>query len=216
MGQPKLLLPWPKGNSKSIEKATQQDSPASILDATSASQTVIDRVLEAWTTSQVIETIVVVRNDDSALRDACNRWPVTVVHPPTTTHDMKGSVCVGLQFLIDKGVLTGQARCFIAPADLPELKPQVIDRLIEAQTDARMILIPRFGRSLETSVTGHPVLLPWEFTNEILTLGPQEGVNTVVKRHPQEFVLLPPELTVKDFDTPSEYHAILESARFLP
>lgn len=203
MGEPKLLLPWPA----SQQSASQQSA------SSRAQSTVIDRVLEAWTSSRVTETIVVIRRDDVALRDACKRWPVSIVHPLEATEDMKGSVCVGLQTLLSRGTLAPGARCFIAPADLPGLSSQVIDGLIDSRSGDRTILLPRFGPTLEASIAGHPALLPWELTAEIFALGQREGVDAIVKRHPQEFVLFPPELTVTDIDTPEDYQTALKSAQ---
>ncbi len=213
MGQHKLLLPWPARQS-SI-RSCSPDSQAADTQSSGrpAISTVIDQVLEAWTTSQVAETIVVIRRDDEALCDACRRWPVTIVHPHEATEDMKGSVCVGLQLLISRGTPLTGSRCFIAPADLPGLTSQVIDRLIAMQAEADKILIPRFGHSLEVSTAGHPALVPWELTAEIFSLGPQAGVDSLVKRHPQEFVLFPPELAVSDIDTPAEYQAALKALK---
>lgn len=211
MGQHKLLLPWPARQSFLGLRSAASDTSDTHASGRSATSTVIDQVLEAWTNSRVAETIVVIRRDDEALCDACRRWPVTIVHPLEVTEDMKGSVCVGLQSLISRGVSLTGTRCFIAPADLPGLTTQVIDRLIATQTEAQKILIPRFGHSLEASTAGHPALVPWELTAEIFRLGPQAGVDTLVKRHPQEFVLFPPELAVSDIDTPEEYIAALKN-----
>ena len=213
MGQHKLLLPWPARqpclgfHSSADPSADSHSSESPIIS------TVIDRVLEAWTNSHVAETIVVIRRDDEELRDACRRWPVTIVHPLEATEDMKGSVCVGLQLLKSREVSLVGTRCFIAPADLPGLTSQVIDRLIATHSEAHKILIPRFGLSLEASTAGHPALVPWELTGEIFRLGPQAGVDTLVKRHPQEFVLFPPELAVSDIDTPAEYQAALKALK---
>lgn len=213
MGQPKLLLPWPAllsfAQASSSESRTSHDTSSEPPTV----GTVIDRVLHAWTASRVTETIVVIRPDDEALRDVCRRWPVTIVHPVEPTVDMKGSVCVGLQTLISRGIPEPGTRCFIAPADLPGLTSHVIDGLIAAQSASRKIVIPRFGHSLETSIAGHPALVPWELTHEIFALGSQEGVDTLIKRHPQEFVLFPIEMAVSDIDTPAEYQAALKNVK---
>lgn len=230
MGQNKLLLPWParrnfcgeavlydkKGllpNGQPAFQTTHNPLLENLSSESATLGTVIDRVLEAWTTSQVTETVIVIRPDDEALRDVCRRWPVTIVHPPEVTVDMKGSVCVALQMLMSRGGPAAGARCFIAPADLPGLTSQVIDRLIAAQSSTQKILIPRFGHTLESSIPGHPALVPWELTGEIFALGPQEGVDTLIKRHPQEFELFPAELAVSDIDTPAEYQAALKNAK---
>lgn len=216
MGRPKLLLPWPADQPRSAESLL--DKPLVEEQTTDGSTgrsahcfTVMDRVLQAWTTSRVTETVVVVRSDDSALIEVCSRWPVTLVRPDHATADMKASICVGLQSLMARGVPTRETSCFIAPADLPGLTAQVIDGLIDAQSKVRSILLPRFGHSLDDSVSGHPALLPWKRTAEIFALGPQEGVDTVIKRHRPEFILFPPELAVFDIDTPAEYLAALEN-----
>jgi molybdenum cofactor cytidylyltransferase len=217
MGSPKLLLPWP-ASPRCLEllpsESLTSDSPTSRLSMKHATLgTVIDRVLEAWTTSQVTETIVVIRADDQALRDVCRRWPVTIVHPLEKTTDMKGSVIVGLRTVISRCTPVTGTRCFIAPADLPGLTAHVIDGMIDSPFSTQKILIPRFGDTLESSVVGHPALLPLELTQEIFTLGPNEGVDALTKRHSHEFVLFPAELAVRDFDTPDEYQAALKNAR---
>ncbi|MCP4505106.1 MAG: NTP transferase domain-containing protein, partial [Fuerstiella sp.] len=70
MGQPKLMLPFAEG-------------------------LLIDRLLKAWTDSEVFRVIVVVRQNDRNLSEACHRWPVDVVHPGTDPTDMKESIQVG-------------------------------------------------------------------------------------------------------------------------
>lgn len=205
MGTPKLLLPWP---------VRREPSSGSELGTTTTS-TVIDSVLQAWTTSRVDETIVVIRSDDTALIDLCRRWPVTIVHPTEATKDMKGSICVGLQCLISRHAPTPATRCFIAPADLPGLTSGVIDRMMDAPVDNGTVLIPRFGETLDASTDGHPVLLPWNVTSEIFALPPHEGVDTLIKRHPLQYILFPRCLAVTDIDTPSEYQTALRSLKSL-
>lgn len=213
MGRSKLLLPWPRRQSAKRDPGTppaarrvDEYSPTSTLP----SYTVMDSVLEAWTTSRVVETIVVIRSDDRALREACRRWPVTIIHPPQPTLDMKESVCVGLRALLERGVPLQDAGCFISPADLPGLTAVVINGLIDAMANARTIWLPTFGDTLENSRVGHPALLPWQAVQEIFQLGPQEGVNHLIQRSPRELVLFPTHLSVSDVDTPEEYQAALQ------
>ncbi len=202
MGQPKLLLPWPDASRSTAAHSLEASAPF----------TIIDRVLAAWTASRVTEVVVVVRGDDDDLRAACQRWPVTVVQTTIETSDMKGSVCVGLRHLALRNDPGPDASCFIAPADLPGLSSQVIDRLIDARGTGRIVVRPRFGETLECSCTGHPALLPWELTVDVFTLAPHEGIDALIKRHPEEFVLCPTDWAVTDIDTPDEYIAALKSA----
>ena len=168
----------------------------------------IEAVLEAWTTSRVTEVAVVVREDDVALRDVCRRWPVWVVCPAEPTADMKASVIVGLDFLRRHFRPLDSDRCFIAPADLPNLSHQIIDRLVASPAERSMITVPMFGDR-----RGHPALLPWELTAEIYRLPLDQGVNQVVDRHPRQTVSFPADPAVDDVDTPQEYFAALQSAR---
>ncbi|MBX3422730.1 MAG: NTP transferase domain-containing protein [Pirellulaceae bacterium] len=211
MGQHKLLMPWPVA-SPTAARLTHR----SATEEASTARCVIDRVLAAWTTSRVTETIVVIRGDDLELRDVCQRWPVTIVHPIEPTEDMRASICVGLRSLISRPVSAVGACFFIAPADLPGLTTQVIDGLIDARTDQRTVLLPRFGPTLDASIVGHPALLPWACASEIIALGPQHGVDALVKRYPQQFVLFPSELAVADIDTPAEYQLALRCAKLNP
>lgn len=206
MGLPKLLLPWPAGDRYSVPRAHADPSTL----------TVIDRVLEAWTTSRVTETIVVIRREDVALREACRRWPVTVVHPEEETRDMKESICVGLRHLMARNKPKPDAGCFLAPADLPMLSARVINGLIDVQSKVAAVRLPRFGMTLDTADSGHPALLPWEWTSDIFALGPQDGVDSLIKRFPQEFVLFPPELAASDIDTPADYQSAVDRATGRP
>lgn len=133
MGRPKLLLPW--GDS-----------------------TVIDRVLQSWTDSNVGTIVIVIRRDDRDLFAACRSWPVHIVRPKTNPVDMKHSVQVGLREIEKHFRPTGDDHCFVAPADLPTLQQHVIDRMVAvARRDRSVrsrILVPEYAGK-----PSHPVLL---------------------------------------------------------
>ncbi len=186
MGSAKLLLPWPiPGNP----------------DAT-----VIDSVLDAWTSSKVLEVVVVVRASDGPLTEACQRWPVNIVHPDQSTADMKATVAVGLQFLQTRFRPTVADRCFVAPADLPTLRSEIVNRLVDTPADCETIVVPSFGGR-----QGHPALLPWPITAEIFKLDKDEGINRIVQQHPKLAVSFEASLAVDDVDTPSEYRAAINA-----
>ena len=181
MGQPKLLLPWDKW-------------------------TLIDQLLYAWTGSAVNQTVVVIREDDEGLRSACARWPVHIVRPLHAPRDMKESVQTGLRFLEQHWHPSDDDRCFIAPADLPGLTSDIINRLIEASADSSCVTIPRFGER-----QGHPVLLPWPVTQQVFDLPDDQGVNQVVDGNPQLLVPFSPDQFFTDVDTPDEYRRSADS-----
>ncbi len=192
MGKPKLLLPW-----QASSLGTRASSP-------STPTTVIDQVLHAWTSSRVARTVVVIRNGDIPLREACRRHAVHIVEPEITPIDMKASCCVGLQFIQQQFRPDSSDRCFIAPADLPELNNAVIDCLIASESLPAEVVVPKFGTRI-----GHPILMPWPLTREIFELDIAEGVDAIVARHPKRCICFPPEELVADIDTPEEYeHAL--------
>jgi len=184
MGRSKLLLPWGEA-------------------------TIIDRVLQAWTSSRVSHVAVIVRRNDLDLRRACDRWPVSIITPNSDPREMKESVQIGLRHLAEHADPGADDGCFIAPADLPTLTAEIIDRLIagaiEADSQASgKIVVPRFGDR-----PGHPALLPWSLTSEIFELGENEGVNQIVGRHEKQFVPFSAEKLVVDVNTPEQYQQLL-------
>ena len=191
MGQPKLLLPWPTNKGGGVKPSVA---------------TLIDHVLQVWTSSRVDEIVVIVRSDDQALLNACLQWKVSIVQPEIAPSDMKESVQHGFRFLQkrDPGI---RDCCFVAPADLPTLSATVIDRLIDTDSGGSTIVVPSFGGR-----SGHPIRLPWLLSNEILSLGENAGVNQVVARHPKILVEFPAREWEEDIDTPEEYRAALKSA----
>jgi molybdenum cofactor cytidylyltransferase len=198
MGQPKLLLPWP------MKDAIQPWLCSKVGEISTS--TVIDRILHAWTSSRVDEVVVIVRNDDQALLEACSRWEVSIVQPEIPPRDMKDSVQNGLRYL-QKCKPNSYDRVFIAPADLPTITSKIINRLSDADPNSQSIVVPSFaGRS------GHPVLLPWGLSQEIFALEENEGVDQVVSRHPQMMVEFEADERLRDVDTPDEYQAAFQFA----
>lgn len=206
MGSSKLLLPWPAF-----------DSGNDIADPQ-----VIDSVLHAWTTSRVAHVVVVIRSDDVALLDACEKWRVDVVTAAVEPADMKESLQIGLRYIESRFSPIATDHCFIAPADLPTLSRDLIDAVIEsadalgrarpaANATQPPVIIPRFGATPGSAAkTGHPALLPWPLTEEIFRLGENEGVDRLVKQHSQHIVDLPGTLAVTDINTPEEYRRGLD------
>ena len=62
----------------------------------------IERVLSAWFASRVGRVIVVVRPDDTPLRDCCHAAGAEVVIPEAAPSEMKVSVQIGLRYVQQK------------------------------------------------------------------------------------------------------------------
>lgn len=176
MGQHKLLMPW--GDS-----------------------TVIEHVLAAWTSSNVTHTVVVLRRDDKPLIKACRKLSVDVVAPETPPAEMKTSVRFGLDFVRQIAAPTDKEVWLLAPADMPRLHSETINRLLSDHKPRKpSILVPR-----RNSERGHPVLFPWSTAADVTTLEADEGVNALLDRHPVRYIETTDATIRDDLDTPEDY-----------
>ena len=87
---------------------------------------------------------------------------------------------------------------------MPRISSAVIDQVLDSYgMRNRKIIVPTMnGRS------GHPVLFPWPSRSEVFALGPDEGVNAVLKRHATTELVLDLDDILDDLDTPSDYRRL--------
>ena len=176
MGVPKLLLPWKDG-------------------------TVVEHVLGVWQASAVDRIWVVLREDQQALIRVCRRSGVDVVVLEQPPAEMKHSVQAALLQIQQLDAPTARDVFLLAPADLPHLTPDVIDRLL-ARYDPEdpTLLLPAFrGRR------GHPLLIPWHLSDAVLMLESEQGVNALLDRHPVRTLPVDDAGCLQDLDHPVDY-----------
>jgi molybdenum cofactor cytidylyltransferase len=175
-GQDKLLLPW-------------------------GGETVIDRVLRAWTQSSVTSVIVIVRKENVALQKACRRWSaIELVIPERDPEDMKRSIQIGLGHVAEKWQPLESDRWMVAPADLPTLNAPLIRQLVEASRNSDSIVVPRFGDR-----RGHPVAFPWSLVPDVFRLQQDQGINQLLEDRSVQWLDLPTGQHPDDIDTPADY-----------
>jgi molybdenum cofactor cytidylyltransferase len=176
MGEPKLLLPWKTG-------------------------TVIEQVLATWQASSVNRILVVLRQDQQPLIRICERWGVEVVVPEEPPAEMKRSVQAALGHIKQRYQPADEDVFLLAPADMPRLPTELIDRLLVMhQLRDPRIVVPVFrGRR------GHPVLIPWGLSTEVLTLGPEQGVNSLLERNRLRTLQVDDSACLQDLDNPVDY-----------
>jgi len=175
--------------------------------------TVIQHVLATWLASRVERVIVVVDPADKLLAELCAASGAQVVVPERSPAEMKDSVQLGLAWAESQQPHDDDA-WLVAPADMPTLTAEIIDRLIAAHEAglaapgaARPIRAPR-----HRTKHGHPVLFPWPLAAEVSRLGADEGLNAIVARHGVEYVEAASDAISQDFDTPEDYDRL--RARF--
>ncbi|TWU47260.1 MobA-like NTP transferase domain protein [Rubripirellula tenax] len=183
MGQHKLLMEW-------------------------RGRTVIEAVLDTWCECPLAEVVVVVRQDDLALQKVLSRagGRVHVVLAQSPPRDMKASLVLGFESIESRHAITDCDYCFVAPADLVEFKCDVIERMVREteHVSGVPVMVPMFG-----SKAGHPILLSWPVVRQVATLDEDAGLDQLVKRLPPHAVHFSPADYRKDFDTPSEYAAMV-------
>jgi molybdenum cofactor cytidylyltransferase len=181
MGEPKLLLPMSGG-------------------------TLIEQTLAVWRTSRVEKVVVVVRPDDRELANLCRSCGAEVVIPPVAPPEMKDSVQYGLKHIEANFAPSAEDAWLLAPADMPNLSPRLIEALISAHDKKKsQILIPTL-----CGKRGHPVLFPWSIAGEVYSLSADEGLNTLRQRHEAQEVPCDSLETAggsafSDIDTPEDY-----------
>jgi molybdenum cofactor cytidylyltransferase len=153
MGQPKLLVPI-------------------------AGRPLILHTIDAWKQSRIDRIVVVTRPDDQPLAAIVRVSGVDLVIPPLAPPDMKASIGYGLDHITLHYSPTECDNWLVAPADMPALSSRIINRLMDdSASQPGQILIPTIG-----SRRGHPVLVPWQLTREVVRLGEHEGLSALIDR----------------------------------
>jgi CTP:molybdopterin cytidylyltransferase MocA len=141
------------------------------------------------------------------LAEVAGRFDVVLVKADPPPEQMKDSVALGLAWARQSCSPGEKDVWLLAPADMPRLSPQVIDRLLQ-EHDARrpQILVPRAGGK-----NGHPVLFPWPLAAEVERLSPDEGINVLRDRYGYRTIELNDSSSFDDLDTPEDYARLEQS-----
>jgi molybdenum cofactor cytidylyltransferase len=170
--------------------------------------TLIEYVLQAWMASRVDRIVLVSRPDDHLLHQIVTPYSaVELVVPRQAPGEMKESVGIGLQHLRGDQPREDD-RWMIAPADLPTITADLIDRVIAASRESSAIVVPQFG-----SRRGHPVSFPWSLSQQVDQLGANEGINRLLERFPVESLSIDAAAYPADVDTEDDYRRLLAAWR---
>lgn len=177
MKQDKLLLPW-------------------------GESTVIESLLAAWRRSGVDEIVVVTRQDQVDLRELCDA--ATIVSPLTPPPEMKDSILAAIDHISTTFAPEDGDVWLLAPADMPQLDPNVAKQLLIAHDPASpAIIVPT-----SNGKRGHPVLFPWSCAAEVARLSADEGVNKLLSRFPVRELECSASTIHGDLDTPEDYQRL--------
>jgi len=179
MGTPKLLLRW-------------------------GDRTLLEHVLEAWRRGGIERRIVVSHRDDRELAALARQAGAEVVIPETPPPEMKFSVQYALEHIAARDKPSENDAWLLAPADMPSLDAEVIRAVCAAAPahPGKIVAPAHEGRR------GHPVLFPWPLAAEVRQLGPEEGINRLLQRHPVLELPVSAATILQDVDTPEDYRRL--------
>jgi molybdenum cofactor cytidylyltransferase len=176
MGRPKLLLPW-RGS------------------------TLIESLLAAWKRSRVEAIVVVVHPDDGRLAELCRQAGAEVIMPELPPSEMKVSVAHALRRIAAGYEPADDDVWLLAPADMPLLRGELIDRVLAAyQPRQPSIIVPKCGAR-----HGHPVLFPWALARQVEMLPEDEGLNALRRQNPAQVIEIEDPSVLVDIVTPEQY-----------
>jgi molybdenum cofactor cytidylyltransferase len=165
-------------------------------------RTVLEHVLAALGQSRVHQTVVVV-GPSTVFLVRLVAPPARVLEMPGDTPDMRATVLAGVRWLDEQFRPVPFDALVLALGDQPTLDSRTVDELVRAhEKDPTRIRIPMFGGK-----RGHPLLLPWAIAMEIAELGPDDGINALVRRRTGQVVehACDSAAILADLDDPGDY-----------
>ncbi|MCM0019596.1 MAG: nucleotidyltransferase family protein [Tagaea sp.] len=179
-------------------------APANKLFVEIDGKTMLARAVEAATSSQAAETIVVLGND--AARAKAALAGVRIVDNPDYASGLASSVRAGIA-----AVSPDCDGAVVLLGDMPLVTAAHVDRLIAAfaPVEGRSICVAAHGGK-----RGNPVLWAREFFAEILALDGDQGARPVMRRHEDRLceVAMQDDGVLIDLDT-AEALAAFQAAR---
>lgn len=125
-----------------------------------------------------------------------------VVHCPAPTSDMRATIEVGLDAMIEHALAPDAI--LLTPGDVPGLTPRVVAAVVDAlRLEPERVVVPVYKGK-----RGHPVAMPWRTALQIHDLPPGVGVNELLARLSDQQIReveVVEEGAVLDVDTPEEF-----------
>ena len=165
-------------------------------------RTFLEHVLAAIGDAGINSTTVVVGHHRKEIVSALEL--PSVVFNPDYQQGMSTSVQAGLRSLP-----AGVEGAGIFLVDHPLIDPATITALA-AQLKPGRIVLPTYGGR-----RGHPVFFSADLFSEILDLGPDQGLNVVVRRDAHRIIEVPASHAgvLRDVDTPEDFEKLLHESR---
>jgi molybdenum cofactor cytidylyltransferase len=166
--------------------------------------TVLEAVIAALIAGGVENVLVVLGPHVCDLVEATHRAGARALVLANETPDMRATVAEGLRELTRAFHPRPDAVWFLAPADHPTLRPEVVRTLLAAARDDKAFsaAIPIYQGK-----RGHPTLLSWQHAERLETFSPTQGINAYLRQLGDALREVPVEHAeiLCDLDTPEDY-----------
>jgi CTP:molybdopterin cytidylyltransferase MocA len=161
-------------------------------------KTFLERILDAVERSDIGHVVVVVGHHQQEITQALHLQ--SVVFNPDYERGMSTSVQAGIRALPP-----GCSAAGVFLVDHPLIDPDTINRLGRHVAPGRIVVPVHEGRR------GHPVFIASDIFHEILELGDDKGLNSVVRRDATRVleVLVENSGVLRDIDTPEQFEKLL-------
>jgi molybdenum cofactor cytidylyltransferase len=161
-------------------------------------KTMIEKVIENVTASEVANTIVVLGSYREQIFAAISELPVKHCYNEHYTDGMLSSVKCGFENLPEsfEAVL-------VFPGDQPLIEPGVINKIISTFRQTKKgIIIPVYRKK-----RGHPILISSKYRNNINSLRDKEGLRAIASKFPQDVFEVSTRSPgiLKDINTKEDY-----------
>lgn len=177
MGEPKQLLPW-------------------------GDRTVLAAVVANLAAGGAAPVVCVVGHLAERMEAALQGAAVRIVcNQDFAQAEMLSSYQAGVRYLEQNE--SGCVGTLLALGDQPHVPVAVIARVVsQARRTPTRIVIPSFDLR-----RGHPFFLPRRLWGELLALGPDDTLRSVMRRHDQDvvYVDVDTDAILRDLDTPDDY-----------
>jgi molybdenum cofactor cytidylyltransferase len=161
-------------------------------------KTIIEKVIENVVSSDVNKTMVVVGSSGDIIVERIKDLPVSHCYNENYREGMLSSVKCGFMNLPGKFEAV-----IVMPGDYPGIGADIINILIDSfRGSEKKIVIPLFGGK-----RGHPILISYEYRDEVMKLKPEEGLRGLAMKFPDkvlEMKVNDPAI-LRDIDTMDDY-----------
>jgi molybdenum cofactor cytidylyltransferase len=166
-------------------------------------QTAIERVLSPLLAVDLAEVAVVLGHRAEDIAAVIATLPVQILYNPDYRYGMTTSVQTAL-----RAIDPVPDAYLLALVDQPQIGLRPIQQLLAAfDRTCKGIIIPTYAGK-----RGHPIILASRYRQEVLALGPQQGLNLVTRGHPDDTLELPLDCDdiLRDMDYQADYEAELQ------